>query len=160
MPHTPRRTLLQALGASPLGLVLPAAADQPATQGATRTFVLVHGMFGGGWVWRVVAPMLRRLGHEVHTPTLTGLGERSHLLSAQITIDTHIEDICNVLDTNDLTNVTLVAHSYGGMVATGVADRRRARLRRLIYLDALLPRDGETGFDLLPPGMADLRRRA
>src|SRR5207244_4343977 len=87
------------------------------------TFVLVHGALGGGWCWRWVMPHLRAAGHEVYAPTLTGLGERVHLASPQVDLDTHIEDVVNVLEFEDLSGVVLVGWSYGGMVVAGVADR-------------------------------------
>jgi pimeloyl-ACP methyl ester carboxylesterase len=115
-------------------------------------FVLVHGGWHGGWCWRRVARLLRAAGHEVFTPTLTGLGERSHLLSSAINLDTHIADVVNVIDYEDLEEVVLVGHSYGGMVVTGVADRRPDRLAALVYLDAFVPDDGESLMDLTTEG--------
>ena len=103
-----------------------------------KTFVLVHGAWHGGWCWRRVADLLELQGHKVFTPTLTGLGERSHLLTKDINLDTHINDLLGVLEAEDLRNVILVGHSYGGMVATGVADRVPERISRLVYLDCLL----------------------
>src|SRR5688500_11127625 len=100
------------------------------------TFVLVHGAWGGGWAWKRVAPLLRRQGHEVFTPTLTGLGERAHLTSRDVNLDTHIRDIENLLLYEDLENVVLVGWSYGGMVVTGVLDRVPERLAHVVYLDA------------------------
>ncbi|MGB0631822.1 MAG: alpha/beta fold hydrolase [Alphaproteobacteria bacterium] len=108
------------------------------------TFVLVHGAWHGGWCWRDVAADLRGRGHTVFTPTLSGLGERSHQVSHDIDIDTHIADILNVLEWEELTGVVLVGHSYGGMVITGVADRARDRIGRLVYLDAFVPEDGDS----------------
>lgn len=122
------------------------------------TYVLVHGAWHGGWCWKKVVPLLRAAGHEVYTPTLTGLGERSHLLSPTITLDTHILDVVNVLEYEDLSDVVLVGHSYAGAVITGVADRALARLAHLVYLDAFVPRDGESLFDLHPPPMRDAMR--
>jgi pimeloyl-ACP methyl ester carboxylesterase len=108
------------------------------------TFVLVHGAFVGGWSWRWLAPYLRGAGHDVHTPTLTGHGERVHLANPQIDLDTHIEDVVNVLHYEDLTNVVLVGYSYGGMVVAGVADRSPERIAHVVYLDSDVPRDGDT----------------
>lgn len=119
------------------------------------TFVLTHGAYHGGWCWRDVARNLRRQGHDVFTPTLTGLGERSHLLSAHVNLSTHIQDVANVILWEDLTDVVLVGHSYGGMVATGVADRLADRIRDIVYLDAIVPRDGQSALDVQPPGRAD-----
>jgi len=113
------------------------------------TYVLVHGAWHGGWCWQRVTPLLRAAGHEVWTPTLTGLGERSHLASPEIDLNTHIQDVVNVLEYEDLRKVILVGHSYGGMVITGVAERAAERLIHLIYLDAFVPRDGQLLLDLV-----------
>ena len=110
---------------------------------APTTIVLVHGAWHGGWCWTRVSPLLRAAGHTVFTPTLTGLGERSHLLTRDVDLDTHITDIVQVLEFEDLENVTLVGHSYGGMVITGVADRASDRISQLVYLDAMLPDNGK-----------------
>ncbi|MDQ1280831.1 MAG: hypothetical protein QG670_2094 [Thermoproteota archaeon] len=115
------------------------------------TFVLVHGSFGGGWCWRLVAPLLRNLGHDVQTPTLTGLGERTHLLRCGVDLNTHIEDVANLLFYEDLSKVVLVGHSYAGMVITGVAAKMPERIAKLIYLDAYVPIDGQSEVDLWPP---------
>jgi pimeloyl-ACP methyl ester carboxylesterase len=118
------------------------------------TFVLVHGAWCGGWVFRRLVPYLRDAGHEVYTPTLTGLGERVHLASPDIDLDTHITDIVNVLKYEDLRDVVLVGWSYGGTVITGVADRVPERVAQLIYLDARVPENGQTDYDLEPGGEA------
>lgn len=107
-------------------------------------FVLVHGTGHGGWCWKFVRDILHEQGHRVYTPTLTGCGERSHLLHPDIGLDMHITDIVNVLEWEELENVVLVGHSYGGLVISGVADRAKERLRHLIYLDAIIPRDGDS----------------
>jgi len=109
------------------------------------TIVLVHGAFHGGWCWRAAARLLRDDGHEVHTPSLTGLAERSHLLSAAVDLDTHIADIVNLLQWEELDEVVLVAHSYGGLPVTGAADACVRRLAALVYLDAYTPEDGQSG---------------
>ena len=108
------------------------------------TFVLVHGAWHGGWCWRDVRAILRAGGHDVFTPTLTGLGERSHLLSRDIGMDTHIADIENVIVWEELGDVVLVGHSYGGHVITCVADRIKDRLSHAVYLDAFVPADGDS----------------
>lgn len=113
------------------------------------TFVIVHGGWGGGWEWTSVARKLRRRGHEVFTPTLTGLGERAHLGSG-ICLSDHIDDVLAVLAFEELSDVLLCGQSYGGMVVTGVADRRPDALRRLVYLDALVPQNGQAVQDLVP----------
>jgi len=115
------------------------------------TYVLVHGAWHGGWCWKKVTPLLRTSGHDVYTPTLTGLGERAHLLSPAVNLHTHIQDIVAVVEYEDLHEVVLVGHSYGGMVITGVAERVPARLSQLVYLDAFVPEHDQSLFDLNPP---------
>lgn len=114
------------------------------------TFVLVHPAWMGGWCWDKVAGALRELGHEVHTPTLTGLAERAHLVSPDVGLATHIEDVVSVVLFDDLRAVILVGTSSGGTVITGVADRICDRIAALVYLDAFLPSDGQCTLDLLP----------
>lgn len=121
-------------------------------------YVLVHGMGGGAWYWRRVEEELRARGHEVFVPTLTGLGDRAHLLTKDTDLETHITDVASLLDFEDLHDVTLVGHSYGGMVVTGVADRERGRIGTLVYLDAFLPEDGQSVMDLQPPDRIDYYR--
>ncbi|MGD0747225.1 MAG: alpha/beta hydrolase [Acidimicrobiales bacterium] len=115
------------------------------------TYVLVHGGGHGGWCYQRVARLLRSAGHEVYTPTLTGLGERSHLLSADVDLDMHVTDVTAVLHYEDLHDVILVGHSYGGMVITGVADRASDRVGRLVYLDAANPVNGQSLRDVAGP---------
>jgi len=122
------------------------------------TFVLVQGAVVGGWCWRWVAPLLRAEGHEVHTPTLTGLGERTHLASPAVGLETHIEDVVNVLRYHDLRDVVLVGWSYGGMIVAGAADRMPERIGHLVYLDSDVPRDGDTSSP--PSSHARLRELA
>jgi pimeloyl-ACP methyl ester carboxylesterase len=124
------------------------------------TYVLVHGGAHGGWCYQRVADVLRSAGHRVYTPTLTGLGERAHLLGPDIDLDTHIADIVAVLHYEDLGDVILVGHSYGGMVITGVADRAGDRVSHLVYLDAATPVNGESLAELAAPLMAAARRGA
>ncbi len=127
--------------------------------------VLIHGAFHGGWCWRLVASLLRRAGHEVFTPTLTGLGERAHLIGPAVDLDTHISDIVNAIEMEELTDVVLVGHSYGGMPVTGAADRMADRLSALVFLDAVIPKDGQTaiaarssepGYTPLPKSMDEI----
>jgi pimeloyl-ACP methyl ester carboxylesterase len=115
----------------------------PAVQSRSHTYVLVHGAWGGGWDWKTVDQLLAADGNKVYRPTLTGQGEHSHLASTNIDLATHIQDIVNVILWEDLHDVVLVGHSYGGMVITGVADRVPGRIKQLIYLDALLPENDE-----------------
>ena len=118
------------------------------------TFVLVHGGCVGGWSWKRVSPFLRAAGHDVYAPTLTGLGERVHLASPEVGLETHIQDIVNVLEYEDLHDVILVGHSYGGQVITGVADRAPQRLAHLVYLDACAPQPGQSCLDQWPDDRA------
>lgn len=115
------------------------------------TYLLVHGGWHGGWYWGRVTPILREAGHEVFTPTLTGLGERAHLLSPEIDLETHIEDILGVLKYEDLRDVILVGHSYAGIIIAAVAGRAAERLAHLVYLDAFVPKDGESLTDVIGP---------
>jgi pimeloyl-ACP methyl ester carboxylesterase len=117
------------------------------------TYVLVHGGGHGGWCYRKVTPLLRAAGHDVYAATLTGLGERSHLVGPDVDLDLHITDIVNVLHFEDLRDVILVGHSYGGMVITGVADRAPDRVGHLVYLDGALPEDGESLAAMNPSAM-------
>ena len=118
------------------------------------TFVLVHGAWHGGWCWRFVRDLLEQSGHRVYAPSLTGLGERKHLARPDIDLDTHIADIVSLLEMEDLSDVVLVGHSYGGMVVTGVADRAPGRIGRLVYLDAFVPEDGKCALDYVVPELA------
>ncbi|PMS30108.1 alpha/beta hydrolase family protein [Trinickia symbiotica] len=125
-----------------------------------KTYVLVHGAFHGAWCWNEVIAILRAKGHTVHAPTLTGLGERSHLMSIGPTLDTFIEDVAQVIRYEELEDVILVGHSFAGSVVSGVADRLRERLRHLVYLDALLIPPGSSSADHAPEGVENYRRRA
>ena len=112
------------------------------------TYVLIHGAWHGSWCWRRIIPLLSAKGHHVVAVTLTGLGDRTHLANADVDLDTHVTDVVAFLEMEDLSDVVLVGHSYGGMVITGVAERTADRIRRLIYLDALVPSHGQSAFDL------------
>jgi len=122
--------------------------------------VLVHGAWHGGWCWRRVADRLQQAGHRVSTPTLTGVSERRHLLRAEVDLETHIQDILGVLEAEELENVVLVGHSYAGLVISGVAARAPKRLRRLVYLDALLVEDGQSWAEAFPPEVSEARRKS
>jgi pimeloyl-ACP methyl ester carboxylesterase len=125
------------------------------------TFVLVHGAWHGGWCWRRVVPLLRASGHEVFTPTLTGLGERAHLLGAEVGLDTHVKDVLGVVEYEDLNEVVLVGHSYAGMIITSVAEVVPEKLSHLVYLDAWVPVvDGQGMFDIMAPERRDGYREA
>jgi pimeloyl-ACP methyl ester carboxylesterase len=121
------------------------------------TFVLVHGGGHGGWCYQRVSRLLSRAGHEVHAPTLTGLGERAHLVGPQVDLSLHVQDIAAVLHYADLRDVILVGHSYGGMVITGVAASVPDRVGKLVYLDAANPKNGESLVDVAGPMMAMAR---
>jgi pimeloyl-ACP methyl ester carboxylesterase len=114
--------------------------------------VIVHGGWDGGWFWKQPARELRKMGHEVYAPTLTGLGERVHLASPLIDLYTHIDDVANVLIYEDLRNVILAGHSYGGAVVSGVAELVPERIAKLVYLDAFLLQDGKSMADLYDSG--------
>jgi pimeloyl-ACP methyl ester carboxylesterase len=114
------------------------------------TYVLVHGAWHGGWCWSRVARALKEAGAEVYTPTLTGLGERAHLASREVGLETHVADVLEVLEAEDLSDIVLAGHSYAGMVVTAVADRASARIARLVYLDAVVPRHGQCLYDRAP----------
>ena len=107
-------------------------------------FVLVHGAWHGGWCWQRVTSLLQQQGHRVHAVTLTGLGERAHLLSPAITLDTHIDDVISAIEVEELSDVILAVHSYAGMIGTAVADRIGKHLKHLVYVDAVLPKPGES----------------
>src|SRR5690349_6838041 len=115
------------------------------------TFVLVHGAWSGGWCYDKVAERLRAKGHRVFAPTLTGQGERSHLAGIAINLSLHISDVLNVFHYEELKDAVLAGHSYGGMVVTGVADRIPEKINALVYLDAFLPEDGQSLFDINIP---------
>jgi pimeloyl-ACP methyl ester carboxylesterase len=114
------------------------------------TFVLVHGAWHGSWCWKRVRTALQAQGHEVFTPTLTGVGERSHLLSPAVDLETHVADVENLMRWEDLSDVVLCGHSYGGCVISGVADRIPERIRALVYLDAFILDSGENLVQHLP----------
>ncbi|MGE5141672.1 MAG: alpha/beta fold hydrolase [Rudaea sp.] len=124
------------------------------------TFVLVHGGWHGGWCWQKVIPLLQAAGHQVYAPTLTGLGDRASLLTPDVGLDTHIQDIVSLLEEKDLHDVILVGHSYSAMVITGVVDRVPDRIAHLVYLDTFVPHDGESMADISPMLIRLLRRQA
>jgi pimeloyl-ACP methyl ester carboxylesterase len=118
---------------------------------ATKTFLVCHGAWSAGWAWKKMRPLMQAAGHRMFTPSYTGLGERVHLANPSIDLETHIEDMLGVVKYEDLRDIVLLGHSYGGMVATGVADRARDRIAQLIYLDAFVPEDGQSLLDLSEP---------
>jgi pimeloyl-ACP methyl ester carboxylesterase len=126
------------------------------------TFVLIHGAWHGGWCWQRVAPLLRAQGHEVLTPSLSGMGENAHMLSPQITLETHVQDVVNVCKRYEVKDAVLVGHSYGGMMITGAADRLHGtnHLSKLVYLDATVPHDNWRWSDSHKPEQIAARHAA
>jgi pimeloyl-ACP methyl ester carboxylesterase len=122
------------------------------------SFVLVHGAWHGGWCYKRVARLLRHAGHEVYTPTLTGLGERAHLMNRSIDLGTHIQDIVGVIRCEELSDLVLCGHSYGGMVIAGVAEQVASKIRSLVFLDAFVPENGKSVFDYLPVDLVEQMR--
>jgi pimeloyl-ACP methyl ester carboxylesterase len=151
---TRRATLAAAalgLGAATLG-----GADAMAQAGGRKTFVLIHGAWHGGWCWRRVADLLEAKGHKVFTPSLTGNGDRSHLLSKDVNLDTHITDIVNLFKWEEIKDACLVAHSYGGWPASGALEQIGDRVSSIVWLDAFKPEDGQKGTDFA----SDFSRKA
>ena len=147
--HFTRRAALGVVGAAAAAGELAGAAR---AQGAPKTFVLIHGTFCGGWMWRRVADLLEKQGHKVFAPTLTGLGERSHLLSKDINLDTHVTDVVNVVKWEDLSDICLVAHSYAGWIGSGALEQIGDRVSSIVWLDAYKPDDGQKPLDLTNEG--------
>ena len=129
-------------------------------QGAAKTFVLVHGAWHGGWCWRRVADRLERAGHKVYAQTLTGLCDRSHLLTKEVNVDTHATDVVNLIKWEGLKDIVLVGHSYGGFVITEVAERSAAAIASIVYLDAFVPDPGQSLLDLASPTARKLLEEA
>jgi pimeloyl-ACP methyl ester carboxylesterase len=119
---------------------------------AMATFLICHGAWSAGWAWKKMRPLLRRAGHEVFTPTYTGLGERAHQASPDVDLETHIRDVLGVIEFEGLSDITLMGHSYGGMVITGAADHVPAKIKQMIYLDAFVPQNGQSVASLRTPG--------
>lgn len=143
-----RRDFIKAAVASTAAV---AVARPAMAQNAATTFLVCSGAWSTGWAWKKMHPLMAGAGHRLVTPTYTGLGEREHLANPSNDLETHIQDILAVIKYEDLREIVLVGHSYGGMVATGVADRARDHITRLIYLDAFVPTDGQSLMDANPP---------
>ncbi|HTY55159.1 MAG TPA: alpha/beta hydrolase [Candidatus Binataceae bacterium] len=124
-----------------------------------KTYVLVHGAWHGGWCWRRVSPLLMQHGHRVFSPTHTGLGERAHLMTREVGIETFVQDVIGLIDMEELENIILVGHSFGGNVITCVADRMPHRIAHMVYLDAAVPTNGQNALAPLPKAVADERIR-
>ncbi|MBX9843683.1 MAG: alpha/beta hydrolase [Xanthobacteraceae bacterium] len=133
-----------ALGAMAAAAAAATGAIPAAAQGGQKTFVLVHGAWHGGWCWRRVADLLEKKGHKVFTPTLTGLGACSHLLSKDINLSTHFTDVANLIEWENLGEVVLVGHSYGGYIVSGAAEKVSGKISSIVFLDAFLPENGES----------------
>jgi pimeloyl-ACP methyl ester carboxylesterase len=124
------------------------------------TFLVCHGAWSAGWAWKKMHPLMQAAGHRLVTPSYTGLGERAHLANPSIDLETHIQDILNVMKYEDLRDIVLIGHSYGGMVATGVTDRARDRIAQVIYIDAFVPDDGQSLLDLNEPARQRMQELA
>lgn len=152
-PHSlHRRDALTLTGAA----IMAAQTSSAHAQNAPKTYVLVHGAWHGGWCWREIVKGLRAAGHSVYVPTLTGLGERVHLMNKSVNLSTHVTDVVNLMEYEELTNVILVGHSYAGHVIPLVADQLKARIRHMVYLDAVVAQDGKP---FLPPGVGEERAK-
>lgn len=148
---TRRAALIGSSGAA----VATAFGAAASAQTAPRTFVLVHGAWHGGWCWRRVSDRLERKGHKVFAPSLTGLGDRSHLLTPQVNVTTHITDIASLIGFEDLRDIVLVGHSYAGFVISGVAEKAREQIASIVFLDAFVPQNGQTIMSLSRQGLRD-----
>jgi pimeloyl-ACP methyl ester carboxylesterase len=147
-----RREALAAIaGAAISAVAIPGASNARSQEGNKMSYLLIHPAWFGGWCWKKLTPLLRAQGHEVFTPTLTGLGARAHLARPDIGLQTHVRDITNVIEYEDLRNVVLVGNSSGGMVITGVADHMPERIAHIVFLDAFVPTDGQSMLDVIPP---------
>ena len=144
MTDTTEQTRRAVLGTMAAGVGAAGLAAQAQAQASPKTFVLVHGAWHGGWCWRRVADQLERKGHKVFTPTMTGLGERSHLLDPKINLATHFTDILNVIKWEGLSDIVLVGHSYGGVIISGVAEQAHDKIASIVFLDAFVPENGDS----------------
>lgn len=143
-----RRLALKAAAAGAGIATLAAAGTGGAmAQSKGRTFVLIHGAWHGGWCWGPVADILRAKGHKVYAPSLTGLADRSHLLTTTINLDTHINDVVNLFKWEDIADAVLVGHSYGGWPVSGAAEKLEGKISSIVFVDAFLPENGEKGID-------------
>lgn len=155
-------TRRDALGGAALGAGAAAlgGTSAMAQAGPRKTFVLIHGAWHGGWCWRRVADILEAKGHKVFTPTLTGLGERSHLLAKGIDVSTHVTDVVNLFKWEGLSDAVLCGHSYGGLVVSGVAERIAPKIGSIVFLDAFIPDNGDSMMDLTGQAVIEATRAA
>jgi pimeloyl-ACP methyl ester carboxylesterase len=135
------------------------AGQMARAEGVKRPIVLVHGSWHGAWCWRSVERILRRAGHEVFVPTLSGLADRAHLATRALNLSSHVDDVARLLAVEDLESAVLVGHSYGGMVVTAAGAKEHMRLARIVYLDAMVPESGQCGFDVFSPAIAERWRK-
>ncbi len=147
----PTRREMLGMTAAAAGVELSASQRAQFAAPRRRSVVLVHGAWHGGGCWRRVADRIEAAGHKVFAPTLTGLADRSHLLSDRLTLDTHIADIANLMEWEDLSEVILCGHSYAGFVLAGVVERRLPTIAAVVFVDAYVPRDGQSMFDVATP---------
>jgi pimeloyl-ACP methyl ester carboxylesterase len=145
-PSITRRSVLASAGAG-AGMAAMGATPTMAQTAAPKTFLLVHGAWHGGWCWRRVADLLQQKRQKVFAPTMTGVGERSHLMSKDVVLDTHITDLVNVIKWEDLNDICLVVHSYGGWPGSGAIEQTLDRISSIVWLDAFKPENGQRGFD-------------
>ena len=138
-----RRQITRLASVLGLGAVASRSVEANAQTAKRHTFVLVHGAWHGGWCWRMVRDYLQDRGHRVFTPTLTGHGERIHLRHPDVNLDTHVQDVVNVVEWEELDDIILVGHSYGGMIISGVCDAIKDRIAHAVFLDAMIPKDGD-----------------
>lgn len=150
-----RRTFVSLAGTAVTMMGLP---NLSRAQAKGTVFLIAHGAWSAGWAWKKMHPLMAAAGHPLFTPTYTGLGEREHLANPAVDLNLHIQDLLGVIKCEQLRDFILVGHSYGGMVATGVADRVPERIRKLVYLDAFVPTDGQALMDLIPPATAERMR--
>ncbi len=155
-PNVSRRRMIAGIATGAALAASTSAISKASARSAQKTFVLVHGTFAGGWYWRRVSDLLEKGGHKVFSPTLSGLGERSHLMSKDINLDTHIADVVNVFKWEDLADVCLVVHSYGGWVGSGVVEQIGNRLSSIVWLDAFKPEDWHRPVDFTNEGFRKL----
>lgn len=146
------------LGAAGIGLATAGHSVASRAEAPGTTFLVAHGAWSAGWAWKKMHPLMRAAGHRLITPTCTGLGEREHLANPSVDLETHIQDMLGVIKFEQLDAFVLIGHSYGGMVATGVADRVPERIAKLVYLDAFVPQDGQALVDLVTPATAERMR--
>jgi pimeloyl-ACP methyl ester carboxylesterase len=139
-----------AVGAGLAVLASGKVVSEASAQTAPKTFVLIHGAWVAGWYWRRVSDLLERKGHKVFSPSLTGLGERSHLLNKDVNLDTHVTDIVNVIKWESLNDICFVAHSYGGLPASGALDQIGDRVSSIVWLDAFKPKNGDSFASFAP----------